>query len=69
MHRIPPSWRSACIKTWGGGWITESRMRSPYRRCVWGCPGARDSLKHYFCWCDPMYMLVRSQLNADLPAP
>eukprot|EP00959_Pyramimonas_sp_CCMP1952_P102549 2144869-Pyramimonas_sp.AAC.1 len=44
-------------------------MRNPYRRCVWGCPGARDSLKHYFCWCDPMYMLVRSQVNADLPAP
>ena len=44
-------------------------MRNPYRGCVWGCPGERDSLKHYYGHCDPMYRLARAQLKYDHPAP
>ena len=62
---VPPAWRIACAKTWLGGWVTDTRLQNPDRRCVLGCP-ARCCLNHYF-GCPSFRALVERMTPGPLP--
>ena len=54
--KCAPCIRSAVLKTYAYGWLTERRFRdNEFRRCALGCPACDDpstnddSLEHYMC--------------------
>ena len=65
-HVCPPSWRVACVKTWLGGWVTDTRLQNADRGCVLGCRH-RGSLKHYF-QCPLFRGLVERMACSPLPS-
>eukprot|EP00959_Pyramimonas_sp_CCMP1952_P224998 4704757-Pyramimonas_sp.AAC.1 len=69
LATAPPSWRMAAIRTWTGGWVTDTRLRNADQGCLLGCERARDSLSHYidcrrFLW--NVAMVSRLSLPASL---